>query len=69
MRPKKRKRLERREERVADAAEKAFFAGKDRKARRKLKRSLKIGNKLRGTNFELAVGDKSLREAVRKSRK
>lgn len=69
MRAKKQARLENKEQRVAKSAEKAFFAGKERKARRKLKKSLKVGNKLRGTSYEPAMSDKDFRKSMRKPRK
>jgi len=58
----KKARLEKKLVKAQDKSEAAFFAGKDKKARRNLKKSLRLGNKLSGTNNKTAVTDKELRK-------
>ena len=58
----KKARLEKKLVKAQDKGEAAFFAGKDKKARRNLKKSLRIGNKLSGTNNKTAFTDKELRK-------
>jgi len=66
MKPRKKAKLQKKEDKLQDKGEVAFFAGKERKARKNLKKALKIGNKLRGTNFQPAMSDKEFRQRNRK---
>jgi hypothetical protein len=62
MRAVKKDRLEKKLVKAQDKGEAAFFAGEDKKARRNLKKSMQIGNKLNGTNNKPAVPDKEFRK-------
>jgi hypothetical protein len=66
MKPRKKARLQKKEDKFNDKGEAAFFAGKEVKARRNLKKALKVGNKLRGENFQPAMSDKEFRQRNRK---